>query len=326
MTDLWPANLSSAGPLMALASIFVGSFGVPLPTFAVLIFAGSVIGITPHALEVGSLMVLAGMACSLTGDIVWFSVGRRYGINILRMICRLSLSRDTCVRNTADLFASRGLYLLLFSRFLPGLSIVTSPLAGASGTSMRRFVLYDAAGAALWIGVGLTVGCAFAGQIAMLVGVLRHFGLDLTEAAVALIVVYISGKWIRRHQLIRQLQMARISVSQLNGLLDAQAAPLIIDARSALQQNVDPFRIPGALLLRKAELDRTLARLPKGHPIVVYCACPNEVSAAMMVKRMHKLGITNIHPLAGGLDAWRAAGLPVDPVLTMAPEPTAAAA
>jgi rhodanese-related sulfurtransferase len=106
--------------------------------------------------------------------------------------------------------------------------------------------------------------------------------------------------------------MARISVEALIDLIGAGTAPSILDVRSELQRDADPFLIPGAVVLQKADPNGALTRLPKGHPVIVYCACPNEASAALMARQLRKLGLTNIRPLAGGIDAWRAAGLPVE--------------
>ena len=86
------------------------------------------------------LVFAAAMAGAVLGDMAWFFAGRRYGGSVLGLICRLSLSRDTCVRRTADAFSRRGVKVLLFARFLPGLSVISAPLAGISGISLVRFV------------------------------------------------------------------------------------------------------------------------------------------------------------------------------------------
>ena len=291
----------------------MSSIGIPLPTLAVLIYAGSLLAVMPQRVEFAVLMILAGVACGLLGDIIWFAVGRRHGSKILRLLCRLSISHDTCVRNTAELFARQGVKILLFSRFLPGLAMVTSPLAGASGVPPPRFVLFDATGIAVWIAAGLGVGVLFSHQIGTVLLLLGQFGIDLGGVAVAITLIFIGYRWVRRRLLIHQLRMARISVDALIDLIGGGMAPSILDVRSELQRNSDPFLIPGAVVLQKADRNRTLSGLPKGHPVIVYCACPNEASAALMVRQLKKLGLTNIRPLAGGIEAWRAAGLPVEP-------------
>jgi rhodanese-related sulfurtransferase len=44
----------------------------------------------------------------------------------------------------------------------------------------------------------------------------------------------------------------------------------------------------------------------------VYCACPNEESAATASKHLRQAGFTKIRPLLGGIDAWVEAGHPVE--------------
>jgi rhodanese-related sulfurtransferase len=46
--------------------------------------------------------------------------------------------------------------------------------------------------------------------------------------------------------------------------------------------------------------------------IVCYCNCPNEASAAQAARLLAEQGFTQVKPLAGGLDAWVAAGHRVD--------------
>ena len=57
--------------------------------------------------------------------------------------------------------------VLAVAKFVPGLSIVSIPMAGAMGTRYRTFLTYDSIGAALWSGTGLIVGALFARQIDM---------------------------------------------------------------------------------------------------------------------------------------------------------------
>jgi rhodanese-related sulfurtransferase len=45
---------------------------------------------------------------------------------------------------------------------------------------------------------------------------------------------------------------------------------------------------------------------------VVYCACPNEVSAARVALKLRKAGFTKVRPLLGGIEAWRAAGFTLE--------------
>jgi rhodanese-related sulfurtransferase len=102
--------------------------------------------------------------------------------------------------------------------------------------------------------------------------------------------------------------MARISVAELYQLMEAGAAPLIVDVRSATAHALDPRTIPGALRIPLSDVDEHLEQLPRDRDIVLYCTCPNEASAAQVAKLLMTHGFKRVRPLHGGLDAWIAAG------------------
>jgi rhodanese-related sulfurtransferase len=74
-------------------------------------------------------------------------------------------------------------------------------------------------------------------------------------------------------------------------------------------------QIPGTILLDHDASVAQLDRLDRSRKFVVYCDCPNEVSAALVAEKMKAEGYSHVFPLAGGLDAWRAAGFALEPVL-----------
>jgi rhodanese-related sulfurtransferase len=102
--------------------------------------------------------------------------------------------------------------------------------------------------------------------------------------------------------------MARISVAELFQLIKAGAAPLIVDVRSATAHALDARTIPGALRIPLSDAKEHLGQLPRDRDIVLYCACPNEASAAQVARLLMTHGFKRVRPLQGGLDAWIAAG------------------
>ncbi|HYA18822.1 MAG TPA: hypothetical protein VEF06_15215 [Bryobacteraceae bacterium] len=44
--------------------------------------------------------------------------------------------------------------------------------------------------------------------------------------------------------------------------------------------------------------------IPLDREIVLFCTCPNEVTAAKAALVLRKYGITRVRPLVGGADAW----------------------
>jgi rhodanese-related sulfurtransferase len=47
-------------------------------------------------------------------------------------------------------------------------------------------------------------------------------------------------------------------------------------------------------------------------PFIAWCDCPNEESAAVVARKLMQRGFKQVRPLAGGLSAWRAAGLRIE--------------
>lgn len=70
---------------------------------------------------------------------------------------------------------------------------------------------------------------------------------------------------------------------------------------------MDARSIPGSIAVDPDDLDRSLAQIARDREVVVYCACPNEVTAARIAVQLQKSGIARVRLLTGGIDAWEAA-------------------
>jgi membrane protein DedA with SNARE-associated domain/rhodanese-related sulfurtransferase len=307
-------NWSDTAPVVAFLGVFAGAIGLPVPAMPTLIVVGSTL-----VLARDPILILATFAAALAGafagDTAWFLTGRRYGYRVLDSLCRISLSPDTCVRRASGFFEKRGVKLLLVSRFIPGLSLVAIPIAGAGDTRFSRFTVYDLVGAALWISVGLSVGMLFYRQIDAVLALLKQFGVGLVTLAAITLVVWITFRYIRRTLLIARLRKSRISVDELAILLANDPGALIVDVRSMSNRRDDPFVIPGSQLFDLSTASADLATLPRDTSVVIYCSCPNEVSAAKVAERLSKLGFANVRPLTGGITAWRDAGRDVEAIV-----------
>src|SRR6266849_8296790 len=128
------------GYALLLGWVFAEQLGMPVPSMPLLLAA-------------------------VTADSIWYSLGRRKGIRVLQLLCKISLEPDSCVRRTEGVFAKRGARSLLLAKFVPGLGTVAAPLAGIFHMRLRRFLLFDAAGSLLWAGTFLGLGYVFSGEI-----------------------------------------------------------------------------------------------------------------------------------------------------------------
>jgi rhodanese-related sulfurtransferase len=81
-----------------------------------------------------------------------------------------------------------------------------------------------------------------------------------------------------------------------------------LDIRAPGYRDLEPYTIPGAVFADERRLAEILSAYPPERSIVIFCACPNEVSAAWLAARLRERRYHDVRPLLGGLEAWRAAG------------------
>ncbi len=262
------ADLIRYGPLIVFANVFLEQIGAPIPALPTLIVAGALAAQGQMSLPA---LLGAALVASLAADTVWFLLGRWQGHRVLKTVCRLSLSPDSCVRGTEDLFERAGMPSLLYAKFIPGYSTVAPPLAGAMGRSLGAFLLWDTFGSLLWLGSGVLLGAIFHRAIDRVVDYLETLGFwALVVLAVALLLV-IAFKWWQRRRVMKILRLARISVEELKRLMDAGETPTIVDVRNRAAHLHDPRRIPGAIRMTFDEIDEKLAELPRDREVVLYC-------------------------------------------------------
>jgi rhodanese-related sulfurtransferase len=216
------------------------------------------------------------------------------------------------VRETESRFERWGAIGLMFGKFIPGVSTVASPLAGAMRIGWSRFLLFNTFGSLLWSGAAIGTGVVFNRQITALLDRLEHLGLVAVLLLVALLATFIAFKWWQRQRFYRTLRLARISVEELRKLMDEGREPIVVDVRSPSVRALDGRYIPGALAIDLADIDHRRAELAAERDIVFYCTCPNEASAAVAAKRLMQLGYPRVRPLLGGLDQWIAAGYEIE--------------
>jgi membrane protein DedA with SNARE-associated domain/rhodanese-related sulfurtransferase len=301
-------SLAAYGLLIVVVNVFLDQIGLPVPAVPTLVVAGALAA--EGNLSLPSLFAGSVIAC-LVADSGWYWVGQKYGIRVLKTLCKVSLEPDSCVSQTQTRFERWGVNSLVIAKFIPGLAIIAPPLAGAMRIGWPRFVFLSTCAAVLWVGTGLAAGVLFRSQIGAFLEHLQEFGSAAGAGIVLLLGAYIAFKWWERHRFYRLLRMARISVAELYALIQEGAAPVIIDVRSPTARSLEPRWIPGALHVPLQDVARQLKELPRDREIILYCTCPSEASAARVAKILMNHGFKRVRPLHGGLDAWVAAGYEV---------------
>ena len=240
------ALITHYGVALVFANVLLQQIGLPIPVYPTLIVAGALAA--EGIFSASEIFAAALIACAIS-DATWYVAGRLYGRRVMKLpVWDFSLSPDSCVQQSEDRFHRWGAFTLVLAKFVPGLSIVMSSLAGTTQLALRSFALLDGLGAAIWIGVAVSSGMLFHREIGRLIAHLQELGAIAIGVIAMLFAGYIASKWWRRRRFYNRLRMARISVHELHRLIAEGQRPLVVDLRTPLFRDQDGRFIPGALV------------------------------------------------------------------------------
>ena len=123
------------------------------------------------------------------------------------------------------------------------------------------------------------------------------------------VVLFFLFSWVAgtpgpSNQAIDPPAVPRISVDDFKKL-HAASDVLVVDVRS--DASFREGHIPGATWVALADIERRANELRKkvrSRPIVTYCSCFAEHTAALAASRLYALGFVNVKALAGGYPEW----------------------
>jgi membrane protein DedA with SNARE-associated domain/rhodanese-related sulfurtransferase len=314
------AVVAQSGAGLVFVATLAARLGAPVPAAPFLVVAGGLSA--GGAISLMHVVLFATIASTL-GDVAWYLAGRRYGYRILRLLCRVSMSPDSCVRQSESLIGKWGGSALIGAKFLPGLSVVAAPMTGALGMTARAFLGFEVLGSAIWALVFAYLGVLFSDDIQRLLDSIANLGLGAALVLLLAVIAYLAARYVRRQASLRDQSIPRISVGDLAGWLDAGEDVVIVDVRSSGAVDLDARRIPGAVPVELKRVRQWAEDMPRERRIVLYCNCPNEASAARATRLLLEHGFLRASPLAGGLDEWVRTGHRIDHHAASAPAATA---
>ena len=296
------------GYLWLFLAALLERIGLPLLVTPLVIAAGAVAGLGDLSL-LG--IILATVLASEIGDLIWYELGRNRGPSVLRLLCKISLEPDSCVRRSEDAFARHMTTSLISSKFVPGVGRLAGPVAGMSGMARDQFLLLNGLGSLLWALVFALVGYIPARKlpIDLLLEEAAGWFLVLLVVALAANVIW---KYVQRQRFIRSLRVSRMTVDELKAAIDRGERPFVVDLRHKLEFLVNPRTVSTAVRISPDELSLRHAEIPRDREVVLYCTCPSEATSAKVAMELKKIGITRVRPLMGGLQAWENQGYPMD--------------
>lgn len=194
---------------LILAALVIGEqVGIPLPAVPALLGVGSLAANGRISLP---LVLGTVTAAGLTADLVWFELGRRRGRRVLDALRRVSRAPDARLRRAENLIRRYAVPAVLIAKFIPGLTLVTPPLAGIFGIARARFLFYDVAGILLWAGTWSGLGYVFSDAIEAAAALAAGLGAALGLVVVTVAIAYVLLKRIPRRWRFPRAWMARLA-------------------------------------------------------------------------------------------------------------------
>jgi membrane protein DedA with SNARE-associated domain len=142
------------GYLSVAAFIGVESFGIPAPGQTIMVAAAIYAG--AGRLNIVAVAAIAFMAAVL-GDNIGYWIGVRGGRKVVHRWGKYVFLTPERLAKAEGFFARRGGRVVMVARFIDGLRQLNGVIAGITAMPWRTFLLFNAIGAALWVGFWTTV-------------------------------------------------------------------------------------------------------------------------------------------------------------------------
>jgi membrane protein DedA with SNARE-associated domain len=210
------------------ALVLIEDFGIPVPGETVII-AGAIYAGSGRLNVVG--VGVTAFVAAVIGDNIGYGIGRFGGRRLVDRWGKYVFLTPERLDKAEEFFDRQGAKIITLARFIEGLRQANGIIAGIAKMHWLRFLVYNALGAALWVGTWVSIGY-FAGQhINAIYDVITRYSLYVAIAAVVVIVALIARHVMRkRRRLATSTSPASPDASAPGGPDDDEAAA---DARGA---------------------------------------------------------------------------------------------
>lgn len=182
--------------------VLMEDFGVPSPGETVLVAAAVYAG-AGH-LNV-SLVAVIGFLAAVAGDNIGFAIGHYGGRRLAVRFGRYVFLPPARLDKVEGFFNRHGGKVVVVARFIEGLRQANGILAGITGMRWRRFLAFNAVGAALWVGLWVTVGDLAGTHITPIYAAIHRYTLYAAIAA-AVAIAALVVRHVRRNRALGNQQ------------------------------------------------------------------------------------------------------------------------
>jgi membrane protein DedA with SNARE-associated domain len=187
-------TLDHYGYLAVVGLVFFEDFGVPVPGETVLILGAVYAGTGRLSI---ALVVLLAFSGAVVGDNVGFALGHFGGRRLAERYGRYVFLTPERLDKATGFFDRHGGKVIAIARFVEGLRQANGIIAGTTGMHWRRFLAWNALGAALWVGVWTSVGYFSGNHINTIYADATRYDTYLAITLVALLLAYVARRVIR---------------------------------------------------------------------------------------------------------------------------------
>jgi len=211
--------------------IMLEDFGIPVPGETILI-AGAVYA------GAGRLNVLAvgvvGFIAAIIGDNIGFAIGHFGGRALALRWGKYVFLTEERLNKAEDFFDRRGAIVITFARFVEGLRQANGIIAGITGMHWLRFLIFNAIGAALWVGTWVSLGYLAGNHIGTIYHYITLYSYYALIALAVLIVGYIVWRLRRRRRRLALAVASQVSEAH-EGRTTGEAAGVMPDKHEAAE-------------------------------------------------------------------------------------------
>ena len=177
--------------------IMLEDFGIPVPGETILI-AGAVYAGAGRLNIVA--VAIAGFIAAIIGDNIGFAIGHFGGRALALRWGKYVFLTEERLNKAEAFFDRRGAIVITFARFVEGLRQANGIIAGITGMHWLRFLIFNAIGAALWVGTWVGLGYLAGDHIATIYHYVTLYSYYVLVALVVLLVGYIAWHLLRRRR------------------------------------------------------------------------------------------------------------------------------
>jgi membrane protein DedA with SNARE-associated domain/rhodanese-related sulfurtransferase len=302
------SELTYSGLVLA---VFANQLCLPGPSVLFLMAGGA---LSAHGRMRASIVISLGVLACVAADSIWFCLGRRWGSQVMRVLCRFTADPQRFSQNAHEKFRRYGVRVLSVAKFFPGFDALMPPLVGAEGVSVAAFLSLDTIVGVLWSGFYTALGYVFSNELDVAIAWTRQFGTGLAIAIGSVIAVYAGWRGLALLQMIHRLQLRRIRPAMLARKLKSNNKVAVLDLSNFEEETESESleAIPGAFRVDPSRLRKyPHFAFPGDVELVLYSSSGGDMLSARAAMSLKRIGIDNVWVLEGGLKAWRENGFPI---------------